>query len=96
MQLWLQDSDCPLTYDASIRHYTISMPRSAAKENEVWPCYKVNYCPYCGTHLPNDLVEKWMNVLEKEYKIDDPYDDEQKKLIPQEFKTDLWWKRRGF
>jgi uncharacterized protein DUF6980 len=95
MQLWLQDLDCPLSYMSEIRSYTMSAPESMVKKNEVWPCYTVNFCPYCGTQLPNDLVEERMNILEKEYGIDHPYDPKQKKLIPKEFFTDEWWKKRG-
>lgn len=95
MELWLQDPDCPLQYDPRHRSYTMTMPIGVAKKNEVWPCYTVNYCPYCGTKKPEDLVEQRMDILEKEYNIDDPYDPKQKKLIPKEFFTDEWWKKRG-
>ena len=95
MQLWLQDPDCPLKYEASIRYYTLSAPASLIKKNVVWPCYTVQHCPQCGKKLPAHLVEKRMKILEREYGIDDPYDARQKKLIPQEFKTDEWWKKRA-
>jgi uncharacterized protein DUF6980 len=95
MQGWLQDIDCPLIYNKFARYYTMSAPKSLIEKNVVWPCYKVHYCPYCGTQLPKDLVDEWMNILENEYNIDDPYDSKQKKLIPKEFKTDEWWKKRG-
>ena len=95
MKFWLRDPDCPLKYDAATRYYDMSAPVSLVKKNVVWPCYVVNFCPYCGTKLPSDLVEERMEVLEREYGIDDPYDPKQKKLIPKEFKTDKWWKKRG-
>jgi hypothetical protein len=95
MQLWVQDQDCPLSYSADVRYYTMSAPKPLMKKNDVWPCYTVSFCPNCGSQLPNDLVEERMNILENEYGIDDPYDPKQKKLIPQEFKTDEWWKKRG-
>jgi hypothetical protein len=95
MQLWLQDLDCPLKYIAHLRFYSMSAPKSMVKKNEVWPGYTVQYCPNCGTQLPNHVVGEWMNILEKEYGIDNPYNPKQKKLIPQEFFTDKWWKKRG-
>ncbi|MDR3550584.1 MAG: hypothetical protein P4L31_04165 [Candidatus Babeliales bacterium] len=90
-----QADDSPLTYSPDHRSYTISAPRALVKKNIVWLGYRVDFCPFCGTKLPKDLTEKWWDILEKEYGIDDPYDDKQKKLIPEEFKTDEWWKKRG-
>ena len=53
------------------------------------------YCPFCSTKLPPNLMDKYYNIIEKEYKIDDPHDTEQEKLVPEEFKTDQWWKKRN-
>lgn len=57
------------------------------------------YCPWCGTKLPEKLSEKMEEVLEKEYGItakdwDAPNWDDNIHL-PQEFRTDEWWKKRG-
>jgi hypothetical protein len=90
-----QLEDSPLTYSADTRSYTMSAPQALVKKNVVWLGYRVTFCPFCGTKLPNDLVEERMDTLEAEYGIDDIYDDKQKKLIPQEFMTDEWWKKRG-
>ena len=49
----------------------------------------IDYCPYCGKKLPESLDEVWWNCLKmKGYpeKID----------MPEEFKTDAWWKKRHF
>jgi hypothetical protein len=57
------------------------------------------YCPWCGTKLPEDLTEEYEEVLEKEYGItakdwDAPgWSDEIH--LPEEFRTDEWWKKRG-
>lgn len=53
------------------------------------------YCPWCGTKLPESLFDTRIEILENEHGIDAPYDDKQKKLIPAEFFTDEWWKKRG-
>lgn len=95
MGLWIQDADCPLSYLPRVRSYSMSAPRSLMKEKSVWPCYDVNFCPYCGTELPKDLIDERLDILEKEYGIDDIHDPAQKKLIPQEFMTDEWWKKRN-
>jgi hypothetical protein len=49
------------------------------------------YCPWCGTRLPKDLVTELTNVIYQELSLSG-YEDP---LVPQEFKTDMWWKRRG-
>jgi len=95
MRLWLEDRDCPFSYNAYDRYYTMSAPMSLIKKNVVWPCYNVYFCPYCGTKLPKDLVVERFEILEEEYGITNPYDTKQKKRIPQEFMTDEWWKKRG-
>jgi hypothetical protein len=53
------------------------------------------YCPYCGDKFPQPLRSKWYDILEKEYNLDDPTSKNQKRLVPTEFQTDEWWKKRG-
>jgi hypothetical protein len=53
------------------------------------------YCPWCGKKLPKSLRVKWFKLLEKEHGLDDPWSLEQEKLVPEEFMTDQWWKKRG-
>jgi hypothetical protein len=55
---------------------------------------KINFCPYCGTKLPQELSDMWFDILEKEYGLDDPGWPEQEEKIPAEFLTDEWWKKR--
>ena len=56
---------------------------------------KIDYCPYCGTKLPQELSDLWFDILEKEYGLDDPGWPEQREKVPTEFLTDEWWKKRG-
>lgn len=53
------------------------------------------YCPWCGKKLPKGLRKQWFKILKKEYNLDDPWSDEQEKLVPKEFTTDEWWQKRG-
>ncbi len=57
--------------------------------------YIISHCPWCGKKLPSNLTDKWFEILEKEYNLDDPDGKEQAHLVPNEFKTDEWWKKRG-
>jgi hypothetical protein len=58
--------------------------------------YLICYCPWCSKKLPKSVRRKWFNILEKEYNLEDPWNEKQSKLIPEEFKTDEWWKKRGY
>jgi len=90
-----QPDDSPLVYSAETRSYTISAPRALMKKDMVWLGCCVEFCPFCGAKLPKDLADERFEILETEYGINDPYDSKQKKLIPKEFKTDEWWKKRA-
>ncbi len=47
------------------------------------------YCPFCGTKLPKSKRTSYFDLLEG-LKIN-PWDNH----IPEEFKSDEWWKKRG-
>ena len=55
---------------------------------------QIDYCPYCGTKLPQGLSDMWFDILEKEYGLDDPGWPEQRDMVPAEFFTEEWWKKR--
>jgi hypothetical protein len=55
------------------------------------------YCPFCGTRLPN-FSEEYFDTIEQELgknSIPKGCDAEARRHLPQEFKTDEWWKKRG-
>jgi hypothetical protein len=58
----------------------------------------IPYCPFCGSKLPELLVdERWDTILTElgpDYLPDDD-NNPPKKELPEEFKTDEWWKKRG-
>ena len=55
------------------------------------------YCPFCGTKLPSSLDEVDMEpFLRKEYGwTDNDCWGYPMRELPEEFKTDEWWKKRG-
>ena len=85
-----QDS---ISYNTITRKY--SVPFISGLYHEIW------YCPWCGYKLPKSLSKEWeLTLLNEEgiaQKILDDYGIESyaEKLIPPEFKTDEWWKKRG-
>ena len=50
------------------------------------------YCPNCGTKLPS-YSEEYCDTLESV--LDKDYCDITEDDIPEEFKTDEWWRKRG-
>ena len=54
----------------------------------------MDFCPWCGTKLPKDLGIEWTEMVEKELGIEDVWDIEWDE-IPEKYKTDEWWKKRG-
>ena len=93
IDLFLEDPRIPIYYDSTYREYYI--PLLKKNRNIITAAQCIDYCPWCGTKLPKSVREEWFDILEKEYGIDHPRYDEQEKLIPEEFKTDEWWKKRG-
>lgn len=56
---------------------------------------KINFCPWCGCKLLIDLREEFFKqvtaLLREELGIE-AFSDPR---LPEEFKTDEWWKKRG-
>ena len=78
-----------LFYDPVVRSYSLKVSNS--KDGTHRPLV---YCPWCGLKFPTDLGGTWMDVLKAEFGIHDPIFDDADK-VPEEFKTDVWWKKRG-
>jgi len=56
----------------------------------------IKHCPWCGSKFLGSLRDKWFDTLEKEYKIEtDIGEYKERSDIPQEFKSDEWWKKRN-
>ncbi len=55
------------------------------------------YCPFCGKKLPKELDDDDMDpYLMKEYGwTEDDCWGYPRRELPEEFKTDEWWKKRG-
>ena len=89
MDIVLEDKENALQYYAPLRMYFIR------EENQ--PAGRViNYCPWCASKLPESLYDKQEEILEKEYGLTDTWEGgEHYHLIPEEFLTDEWWKKRG-
>jgi len=88
MDTFTRDPRVGISYSKVMREYYIDLIDSPAKQCAV-------YCPFCGDKLPSSVRDQYFEILEKEYQIDHPRYEEQAKRIPEEFKSDEWWKKRG-
>jgi len=88
MEMFVEDPRIKIGYNPVHRMYNLEISSTGTV------CL-IYYCPSCGALLPENLVDEWFDILKKQFNIDDPYNEKQLKLIPEEFKSDEWWKKRG-
>jgi hypothetical protein len=53
------------------------------------------YCPWCGSQLAHSLRDEFFDVLKEEFGIETNLEILKDPSLPEEFKSDLWWKKRG-
>jgi hypothetical protein len=84
-------SEIHFDYYPVFREYFIDYKKEYGEDIQL-----VRYCPWCGSKLPKRLRHEWFDTLEKEYKIETDIGEYKERTdIPQEFKSDEWWKKRG-
>ena len=79
----INDPRIPVNYDPSRRRYSIDGGETGT--------YTMNVCFWCDYKFPKNLSEEFCDIFYNELKLED--DDEDK--LPEEFKSDEWWKKRG-
>ena len=99
MQEYLDERKVGIYYDPIIRGYFICL-RGLKNSKHV-----IYNCPWCGFKLPKTLFKKYLEILENDFNIIQcPYTGKYyeigkegiEKSLPEEFKSDEWWKNRGF
>ena len=89
MDYVIQDERIPLKYSPVIRSYFLPF---ITMKGVVHP---ITHCPWCGKELPKSLRKEFFEILEQEYGIEANVDILKNQNIPEEFKSDAWWKKRG-
>lgn len=87
----LKNDHLPLMYSSVFRDYGILV----LTNNDKTTVQAINYCPWCQKALPKSCFSLWFQTLKTEYGLDDPRSENQRCFIPNEFKTNEWWKKRG-
>jgi hypothetical protein len=85
MDVHLSKEGTIVHYDSQYREYTIGFPNGGVI---------IAHCMFCGKAFPGSVRDEWFEILEKEYELESPNEEDEKK-VPQEFWTDEWWKKRG-
>ncbi len=89
MESCINSKNRVITYNSSIRCYLVSCRDYTTLE--------MKYCLFCGAKLPKELSDELHDILVEDLGIESPdYQNfENDKRVPEEFKTDEWWKKRG-
>ena len=87
MRFFLKENEVDIYYEKDVRGYLIGMKHGMVSRQQI------DFCPWCGKKLPENLMNAWFDILENEYGIEDTVYEKSK--IPKEFRTDEWWKKRG-
>jgi len=88
MMKFVNDPKIGIEYNSKYREYSIDLIYMSSRQG-------IQNCPFCGQKLPLSLRDNYFEILQKEYNLDNPHHESQLKLIPKEFTSDEWWKKRG-
>jgi len=92
----LEEHMKPLKYDFQSRTYMMEYHSyQKPRKNHVIVCETLNYCPFCGAKFPEQLNSELSRILREEYHLQDAWEQLSAGNVPDEFKTDEWWKKRG-
>lgn len=86
MEAHLQDASVPIGYAPAFREYGLNIEKSRKQG--------IDYCPWCGTKLPESLRDLWFETLEGvmgEAIYDIAFDSNRFGEIPKKFQSEEWW-----
>ena len=85
LETFLDDPRLDIHYDEVLRRYYIHVSGGSATQGLL-------YCPWCGKKFPSDLVDEYYDTLWEMFGEDADLDEID---LPREFKSSLWWEKRG-
>jgi hypothetical protein len=78
----LADPDIPLVYNDLFREYSIPIQEGGSS------FMLIEFCPFCGTKLPESLRDEWFDRLD--HLGLEPGSPE----LPLDMRSGAWWRRR--
>ena len=102
MDFFLDEEKVAIYYNPIYREYFIRLWSYPNAKHVIY------FCPWCGKEFSTSLINKYFETLSKEYNIyhcdfsgeyyewheENPEEEKETKL-PEEFKSDEWWKKRN-
>jgi len=85
MNFHLSEKEKIILYLPEFREYSIRVGNNILQN--------INFCPWCGNKLPESLREEYFDTLDNMGIETDIF--ERANVVPEEFKSDEWWKKRG-
>jgi hypothetical protein len=86
------------SHDFDLKYYARDAETYLISREGWGPAWYFDYCPFCGKSLKSKY-DLFLNTIKEELGIDTESEDcdilEVCKSLPEEFKTDEWWKKRG-
>lgn len=90
MRQYVKNDRICMGYSDIVREYYI-----CRKEDDV-SVYCIKYCPWCSAQLPKELRDEYFDILKREYALEpNLLNIRNNQNLPEEFKSDEWWKKRG-
>jgi len=84
MAMHLASGEVGITYVGQFRVYRID-----CREGFGGGIQTIAYCPFCGRRLAKALRDEWFAMLDEAgLEPEDP-------RVPEEMKSDAWWRNRG-
>ena len=93
MRIMLGGDEYPVAYDPRFREYGILVFDGSNLASPGQSHVQMAYCPWCGRKLPPSLRDVWFDTLQRMGVEPDLLAENP--AIPDEFRSDAWWKRRG-
>lgn len=90
MDSMINEDDDPLynlNYDEARREYYLKSLQGPY-------IMTIDYCAWCGKKLPSSLRTSWGAIIRNELGLN-PNNPDDRALIPEDFFTEIWWKKRG-
>jgi hypothetical protein len=85
----LEDGEVAISYHPVFRRYDIELSNKNAMQ-------EITYCPWCGAKFLKPLWDEFWDIIFDELKIDtDTFHFMEDPLVPEEFKSEEWWRKRG-
>ena len=86
---WVNEPRVPISYDPALRLYYM-----LCDDSTNW-IKAVRQCTVCKKTFPDDVYSQREAILEKEYGISEIEEMRHPEIVPEEFKSEEWWKKRG-